>query len=135
MAPPVRVQELGITKEKLDNWARLAFRLKKISGEYDPAGIVKEMDVFWANPLVGIVKAKTKVEWFGDYIAKWQDFVEEDVRFQYVGGTHRTLISPPFVKDFAGVFKEALRRREAGETGVVECEDVDSRSPLRGVRG
>ena len=36
LASPTRVLELGMSKERLDNWAKLAYQLKVISREYDP---------------------------------------------------------------------------------------------------
>lgn len=116
-APDARVKETDMTKEKLTNWANLAHLLKSISSNYDPTGYVKEMDVFWTDPLVGLVEAKNKDEWRQEYIGKWLNFVTGKDRFQYVRGGHRKMISPPYVKDFAAVFMEALERREAGVDG------------------
>ena len=74
------------------------------------SGMVAGMDVFYTEPLIGIVKAKSLEEWFDGYISKWKGFVAGgDARFHLVGGTHRTMISPPnlvgFVKTFRGVLE------------------------------
>lgn len=114
IAKPARLAEVGMTRERLDNWAKLACQLKAICRDYDPEGMVRNMDVFWTEPLVGIVKAKNKKEWLEDYIGKWQDFAEGSVRFHECGGTHRTIISPPFLKGFWRKFKDALCSRELG---------------------
>jgi len=51
-------------------------------------------------------------EWFEDYIRKWEDFVEKgECNFRVVGGTHRTLISPPHLGNFWKVLKGALEER------------------------
>lgn len=36
LAPPSRLEELGMTRSRLENWAALALNLKKISSDYDP---------------------------------------------------------------------------------------------------
>ena len=120
--PSARVQELNITKEKLENWASLAFCLKNISGEYDPTGVVKHMDVFYIDPLTGLIPAKDKDEWIDGFIGKWRDFVG-DFRFVYIGGGHRNLIKPPYVKGFARHFMEGLIRRES--EGRKAVRDLD----------
>jgi hypothetical protein len=62
--------------------------------------------------LIGIVKARSMKEWFEDYIRKWEDFVEKgECNFRVVGGTHRTLISPPHLGNFWKVLKGALEER------------------------
>lgn len=68
------------------------------------------MDVFYTGPLVGIVKARTMEEWFEDYISKWKEFAGE-ATFHVVGGTHRTMISPPHLVGFVKVFKGVLESR------------------------
>jgi hypothetical protein len=59
------------------------------------------------------VKARSMKEWFENYIRKWEDFVEkEKCNFYVVGGTHRTLISPPHLGNFWKVLKGVLEERE-----------------------
>jgi hypothetical protein len=53
LAPSSRFAELGMNRAKLDNWAKLAYQLKVITWDYDPEGIVKRMDVFYTEPLIG----------------------------------------------------------------------------------
>ncbi|CZT50186.1 uncharacterized protein RSE6_11126 [Rhynchosporium secalis] len=64
--PEGRCAELGMTRQKLGNWAELAWKLKVIARDYDPQGIVKRMDIFYTGPLIGLVKAKTAQEWRRD---------------------------------------------------------------------
>jgi thioesterase domain-containing protein len=112
LAPKARLEELGMTREKLDNWAKLALQLKKIVWDYDPKGIVSKMDVFYTGPLVGLVKANTTEEWFRGFISKWGAFVKEGgVSWFEVGGTHRSMITPPHLEGFVRVFKRVLEER------------------------
>lgn len=102
--PAAWIQELGITKENYGNLAHLALGLKKISGNHDPAGMVKEIDVFYA-------KAE---EWFEKPACKWQNFVQGAVRFVEILDTHRTLINPPLWKGL----RRFLRRPFVGARRV-----------------
>ncbi len=112
LASKTRLEELGMTRQKLDNWARLALQLKKIVWDYDPKGMVSKMDVFYTGPLVGLVKANTTEEWYRDFISKWSGFVKEGgVHWFEVGGTHRTMISPPHLEGFVRILKKVLEER------------------------
>ncbi|PMD43075.1 putative non-ribosomal peptide synthase-like protein [Hyaloscypha variabilis F] len=114
IAPSHRIQELGLTKEKLDNWANLALSLKKCVWDWEPSGVVSKMDVFYTGPLVGRVPAKTTEEWFDGFISKWEPFVREgegNVTWTEVGGTHRTMIQPPHLGGFMRVFRKVLEAR------------------------
>lgn len=107
-----RVEELGITREKLDNWAQLTLQLKKCVSEWDPDGRVKHMDVFYCEPLIGLVKANSMKEWREGYIMAWDKYVEEGgAGYHEVGGTHRTLISPPNLAGFWKEFKKVMDER------------------------
>jgi thioesterase domain-containing protein len=110
LAPPSRIAEVDMTREKLDNWAKLAFELKKIVWDYEPEGKVSKMDVFYTGPLIGLVKAKTTEEWFRHFISKWGRFVE-DVGWYEVGGTHRSMISPPHLAGFVRKLKMVMEMR------------------------
>lgn len=110
LAPAHRVEELGQSPAKLDNWANLAFQLKKIIAEYGPAGKVEHMDIFYTGPLVGLVPANTLQEWYDGFISKWGEFVQEP-KYHVVEGTHRTLINQPHILGFQKAFKKALVER------------------------
>jgi thioesterase domain-containing protein len=114
IAQPARLTELDMTRNRLDNWAKFVYQLKVIARDYNPEGVARDMDVFWTELLVGIVKARNKKEWREDYIGKWQNFVDGNIRFHKYKGTHRTIISPPFLKGFWEKFKKALSSREVG---------------------
>ena len=62
-APPTRMAELALDKQKLSTWADLAYRMQAIAQDYDPEGIVQRMDVFYAVPLAAV--AKSKQQWLG----------------------------------------------------------------------
>ena len=53
LAPSSRLAELGMNRTKFDNWAKLAYQLKVITWDYEPEGMVKRMDVFYTEPLIG----------------------------------------------------------------------------------
>jgi thioesterase domain-containing protein len=99
-----------MSRERLDNWAKLAYQLKVIAWDYEPTGIVSNMDVFYTGPLIGIVKAKNMQEWFDDYISKWTEF-SSDVKFHVVEGTHRTMITPPHAFGFQKLLKAVMDER------------------------
>lgn len=42
-APPLRLKELGLDKDRLRRWAELALSMKKITWDYDPQGKVPQM--------------------------------------------------------------------------------------------
>jgi thioesterase domain-containing protein/acyl carrier protein len=109
MANPDRLAEVCMTRQRLNNWAKLAYQLKVIAWEYDPTGIVANMDVFYTGPLP-IVKAKNMTEWFNDYISKWMDFAT-DIKFHEVKGTHRTMMSTPHASRFQKKLKTAMEER------------------------
>ena len=110
LSDPVRLAEVGMTRRRLDNWAKLAYQLKAIARDYDPKGVVANMDVFYTAPLVGIVKAKNIAEWYTDYMSKWKDFVS-DIKFHEAEGAHRTMISPPHAFGFQKMLKAAMKER------------------------
>lgn len=45
-ADPAQLAEVGMTRQKLDNWAELVYQLKVVGRDYDPVGNVTSMDVF-----------------------------------------------------------------------------------------
>ncbi|KUJ20095.1 putative NRPS-like enzyme [Mollisia scopiformis] len=111
-APAERVQELGMDREKLADWARLALQLKKCISEWDPKGKVKHMDVFYTGPLIGLVEAENMKEWLEEHLMVWSNYVEKGcAKYHEVGGTHRTLISPPHLVGFWKVFKKVMDER------------------------
>ena len=104
LAPLARLEELGMNKDNLDNWAHIAHGMKKSVSEYDPEGTVKCMDVFYAVPMPGYGPADTVENWFDGYISKWDAFVEGGAEYHLVEGSHKTMINSPYVE----VFQERL---------------------------
>lgn len=110
LAPAARIQELSLTKEKLDRYARVALNFKTTTMDYDPEPGVKHMDVFYTEPLVGLVKAKDTKDWRENYIGRWDEVVD-DAKYVYVPGGHRKLLSPPHLDGFQKALKKALEDR------------------------
>ena len=108
-APPQRLQEMLLDKQKLMTWADLAYRMQAIAQDYDPSGMVKTMDVFYAIPLVAV--AKSKGEWKEKHLDKWGEFVEEGPRFHEVDGAHYSMLGPEHVLSFSKKIKGALGAR------------------------
>ena len=108
-ADPARWAELSLTVDGLANWASLAFGLQKMATSYEPSGLVKSIDVFYAIPLRAL--SLTKEEWREGHLSKWADFVESEPRFHDVGGEHYTMIGPDHVHGFQKKLKAALTER------------------------
>jgi thioesterase domain-containing protein/acyl carrier protein len=108
-APPQRLKEMILDRQKLMKWADLAYQMQAIAQDYDPSGIVNSMDVFYAVPLSAV--AKNKEEWLSRHLNKWIGFVDEAPRFHEVDGAHYTMINPEHVLSFSKKLKAALRDR------------------------
>ena len=108
-APPTRMAEMALDKQKLANWADLAYRMQAIAQHYDPSGMVASMDVFYAIPLSAV--AKSKHQWREEHLNKWHDFVGTPPRFHEVDGAHYTMISPTHVFTFQKTLRAALQER------------------------
>ena len=108
-ADPARWAELSLTVDGLANWANLAFGLQKMATSYEPSGVVKSIDVFYAIPLKAL--SLTKGKWRDGHLSKWADFVESEPRFHDVGGEHYTMIGPDHVHGFQKKLKAALADR------------------------
>ena len=108
-APPSRMVEMALDKQKLTNWADLAYRMQAIAQNYDPSGMVDAMDVFYAIPLSAV--ARSKHQWREEHLNKWHDFVSSPPRFHEVEGAHYTMISPTHVFTFQKTLRAALHER------------------------
>ncbi|CZS94167.1 related to long-chain-fatty-acid CoA ligase FAA2 [Rhynchosporium agropyri] len=111
LADQSRLRELGMTMESLDNWAKIALFMKKSISDYDPEGMVKNMDVFYTAPMPGYGPATNVEDWFGGYISKWDAFVEGGAKYHLVEGDHKTIPNPPHVESFQKLLKEILQER------------------------
>ncbi|KAM3069225.1 hypothetical protein ACMFMG_010741 [Clarireedia jacksonii] len=109
VAPRERMEELGLDRVKLANWADLAYSLQSSAVDYEPQGIVKSIDVFCAIPLAAV--AKNMEDWKTNHLGKWRDFSEEEPRLHEVDGAHYTMIGPEHVYSFQKRLKGALEAR------------------------
>ena len=108
-SPPARMTEMALDKQKLSNWADLAYRMQAIAQNYDPSGMVSNMDVFYAIPLAAV--AQNKQQWREQHLSKWSDFVATPPKFHEVQGAHYTMISPTHVFTFQKTLRAALHAR------------------------
>ncbi|KAL4889719.1 hypothetical protein BDV59DRAFT_195522 [Aspergillus ambiguus] len=104
-----RYAQLSLNRPFLSRWADVAYELHRIAGEYDPAGCVAAMDVFFSIPLA--IAAASKDEWRHTHLSKWDDFTRADVRFHDVPGEHYSMIGPEHVFAFQKVLRRALDER------------------------
>jgi thioesterase domain-containing protein len=104
-----RVADLSLTPEKLAHWSQLAFGLQSMASDYEPQGMVENMDVFYCDPLA--VVASSKEEWLQDHLSKWREFTKTDVRFHEVRGSHYTMLLPDHVRSFQATLQRALTLR------------------------
>ena len=108
LADPSLLDEIGMTRERLDNWAKLAYQLKVIAHEYDPKGMVARMHVFYTRARTTTTEVQSEQQWFDDYISKWRGFARHTT-FHNVAGEHTTSISPPNVLGFQKLLKEIMK--------------------------
>jgi acyl-CoA synthetase (AMP-forming)/AMP-acid ligase II/thioesterase domain-containing protein/acyl carrier protein len=111
LAPPGRLDELGLNKGRLEQWAKAAHHLQALAKEYKPTGSVACMDVFVAAPWKGGFGATTKEEWRENYLEPWKEFVRGDVKFHNVEGEHYTMLDKDHVHGFQKKLKGALAAR------------------------
>ena len=104
-----RLEELALSREKLERWADLAHSMQNMARDYEPSGSVKSMDVFYAVPLSAV--ATSKSEWLDQHLRKWDAYCTSSPHFHNVDGAHYTMISPENVRSFQKRFKNALLER------------------------
>lgn len=109
LAPPARLAELSMTKQKLKTWASLAEAMQAAARTYDPSGSVATMDIFFAIPLSAV--AKNKQDWVTNYLSKWKDFTRSEPRFHEVDGAHYTMMGPEHILSFQKKLKGVLEQR------------------------
>ena len=109
VAPPKRLQELGMDQEKLEKWASVAAALQNLAIDYEPSGVVSSIDVFVAIPLAGV--AKNKQDWIDNKLSKWADFSWSDPVIHDVDGAHYTMMDAEHVHSFQRKLKDALAAR------------------------
>ena len=110
-APPGRMQELGLDKETLGDWAEASLALQSLGKYFEPSGTVTCMDVFVAGPWKGGFGVESREEWREKWLVPWKEFVGSEVRFHEVEGAHYTMMDKEHVHGFQKKFKVALAGR------------------------
>jgi len=104
LAGAARLQETGMTRKRLQNWADLAYELRDTGKDYEPAGSVGSLDVF-------LTELEDEVwGWPWEDVSKWGEFAES-IDFHRVKGSHLSLMAPPHVHGFQGQLKKVLEER------------------------
>ncbi|KAI0444743.1 acetyl-CoA synthetase-like protein [Xylaria telfairii] len=104
-----RLEELGLNMDTLVRWADVAFGLQHMAVDYEPSGVVDNIDVFHAIPLRAVEKSREV--WLREHLSRWADFVSEPPRFHAVQGTHYTMLGPKHVASFSTTLTRALKAR------------------------
>ncbi|PGH27376.1 hypothetical protein AJ80_00854 [Polytolypa hystricis UAMH7299] len=104
-----RLEELSMTKQKLNTWISLAHKMQEAALEYEPSGSIAHIDVFHAIPLKLV--AKDRNDWIENKLSKWADFSRETPRMHKVDGAHYTMMAPEHVFSFQKVLNKALHDR------------------------
>lgn len=110
-AAPSRVQELSLTRGKLERWISLAHAMQAAARDYDPSGTVASIDIFYCTPLASV--ACDRAVWLREHLSKWKDFSRSVPHFHEVQGAHYTMLDPQNVFTFQKRLQCAL-----GERGV-----------------
>lgn len=103
-----RLEDFGLDKQRLATWTSLAQNSHIIARDYEPAGRVPALEVFYAEPIAAV--AGSIEEWRNQRLSCWTGFVD-DVKFHRVDGHHYTLMAPEHVGSFARVLSSRLDAR------------------------
>ena len=104
-----RLSELSLDQSKLATWTSLAHAMQCAACDYNPSGLVANIDVFVADPLNSV--AKSREEWMEQHLSKWKDFSRTEPRFHQVGGAHYTMLAPEHVQCFHQKLRGVLTSR------------------------
>ncbi|KAK8121706.1 NRPS-like protein biosynthetic cluster [Apiospora sp. TS-2023a] len=108
--PTTRLRELDMTAAKLERWADISAGLQGLAHHYDPSGTVRNIDVFYARPLLAV--GSDKERWLRDHLRPWEDFARDgDVRFHDSPGAHYTMLDADHVFEMQKVLRAALKAR------------------------
>ncbi|MFI6108989.1 AMP-binding protein [Streptomyces sp. NPDC051310] len=105
LAPARRLADLDLDEEKFAAWAEVADALTDLGRGYEPAGTVRSMSVFHAEPLRG-----TREDWLERELRRWDEHTTEPNRYLEVPGEHHTLMGPRHVAAFQAVLRRELDR-------------------------
>ncbi|PYH90896.1 acetyl-CoA synthetase-like protein [Aspergillus ellipticus CBS 707.79] len=103
-----RVDELGMSEQKIRDWAMLSSKLQELAHTYDPSGTVAAMDVFYAIPLISV--GRDKDIWLRQHLMRWDEHVKS-VRYHDVPGSHHTMMSEENVFALNKTLRRALGER------------------------
>ncbi|ROW11307.1 hypothetical protein VMCG_01024 [Cytospora schulzeri] len=103
-----RLEEFGLDKKRLATWTSLALNSHVIARDYEPAGKVPLLEVFYGQPITAV--AATVEEWKETKLSRWGEFVD-DVQFHQVEGHHYTMIAPEHVGSFVRALTARLSAR------------------------
>ncbi|KFZ16996.1 hypothetical protein V501_01955 [Pseudogymnoascus sp. VKM F-4519 (FW-2642)] len=105
LAHPARPDEVGTTRERLDNWAKLVDNLVALFRDYDPEGFVENLDVIVQDPLQASEWSTPPVGLF-----QWREF-GKNIRIHEVTGSHETMIEPPHVHGLQRLLERLMEER------------------------
>lgn len=108
-APRSRLEELSLTRAKLERWISLAHAMQSAATTYEPSGTVAGIDVFYCHPLASA--ARDKAHWLGEHLSKWKDHSRSGPRFHDVQGAHYTMLDPENVLSFQKKLQCVLKER------------------------
>jgi thioesterase domain-containing protein len=105
LAHPARPDEVGMTRERLDSWAKLVNNLVSLFRDYDPEGSVENLDVIVEDPLQAS-------EWSTppEGLLQWREF-GKNTRIHQVTGSHETMIEPPHVHGLQRLLEKLMGER------------------------
>ena len=110
MTTPLHLDTMAIEKAKLANWAALALNNHEIARDYVPQGVAPIMDVFYAETPVAFY-AQSGSEMMAKHLRKWNNFVEIEVLYHEVKGTHHDMLRGSNVSSFYKTFQAAIQHR------------------------
>lgn len=103
LAPKNRLKELGQTLDSFRKWNDLAFHLSQIGTTYKPEHSVRNVRVFYANPIWG-----SKEEYLNSKLKLWNNYSNNDVKYIDIKGEHHTIFDNGYVNQFYETFKREL---------------------------
>ena len=104
-----RLSELSLDQSKLATWTSLAHAMQYAAREYNPSGLVANIDVFVADPLSSV--ANGRADWIENHLSKWNNFSRTAPRIHEVKGAHYTMLAPEHVVSFQQKLRSVLTSR------------------------
>lgn len=110
MAPPNKLEELSLSREKLERWISLAYAIQHAAQDYEPSGSVASIDVFYGEVPPPSV-SDGAYEWFCGQLSRWRDYSRSDPRVHRVTGRHYTILNAEHAFSFSKRLQAALVAR------------------------